>query len=217
MNPRLRAVARVSVRTVNSPVAKARLTRALAKAPRPLKLELGGLTARPGWVVTNVNALAKLYLDATTEWPLEDDSVEYVYADNVIEHIPLEAGRVMLAEAARCLRPGGVIRLVTPDIRSHVEMYLSGADPTESQAGRLYQSMGLTVEHPIDMVRIPIGSFGHHDGYVYDFETLERELIRAGFHSPTRCELGESDHPALAGHDNRGDEGGAQMAVEATA
>lgn len=167
--------------------------------------------------MTNVNAVARLFLDATARWPLEDDAVECVYADNVIEHVTLEAGRAMLAEAARCLKPGGRIRLVTPDIRTHVEMYLSGDDPMESPAGRHYQSMGLTVEHPIDLVRIPIGSFGHHEGYVYDFETLERELIRAGFHSPMRCELGESDHPDLAGLDNRGHEGGAQMAVEATA
>ena len=217
MNPRLRAVARTSVRTLNTPIAKARLTKELAKAPRPLKIELGGLTPRPGWVVTNVNAVARLYLDATTRWPVEDDSVECVYADNVIEHITLDAGRRMLTEAARCLKPGGVIRLVTPDIRTHVEMYLSGDDPAQSPAGRLYQSLGLTVEHPIDMVRIPIGSFGHHEGYVYDFETLELELGRAGFTSPKRCELGESEHPDLAGLDNRGQEGGAQMAVEATA
>jgi SAM-dependent methyltransferase len=205
------------VRTLNSPVAKVRLTRELARAGRPLKIELGGITKRPGWVVTNVNAVTRLYLDATKRWPLEDDTVEYVYADNVIEHITLNAGRAMLAEAARCLQPGGVIRLVTPDIRTHVEMYLSGEDPVQSPAGLLYQSLGLTVEHPIDMVRIPIGSFGHHEGYVYDFQTLERELSRAGFTSPKRCELGQSEHPDLAGLDNRGREGGAQMAVEATA
>lgn len=113
---------------------------------------------------------------------------------------------------------GWSIRLVTPDIRTHVELYLSGDDPTRSPAGSLYQSLGLTVEHPIDMVRIPIGSFGHHQGYVYDydFETLEQELSRAGFNSPKRCELGESEHADLVGLDNSGREGGAQMAVEAT-
>ena len=76
--------------------------------------------------------------------------------------------------------------------------------------------MGLTVEHPIDLVRIPIGSFGHHTGYVYDLETLDEEFKRAGFHSTIRCELGASEHPALAGLDQRGHEGGAQIAVEAT-
>lgn len=204
------------MRTVNSPVAKRRLDRALASVPRPVKLEIGGTAKREGWLVTNVNATARHYLDATLTWPFAPGEVSHVYADNVIEHVTLEAGRAMMAEAYRCIAPGGVIRLVTPDIRTHVEMYLSGAAPTESAAGKHYASMGLTVEHPIDLVRIPIGSFGHHTGYVYDFETLAAELTRAGFHSPVRCELGESAHPALAGLDQRSHEGGAQMAVEAT-
>ncbi|HJQ43220.1 MAG TPA: methyltransferase domain-containing protein [Jatrophihabitantaceae bacterium] len=215
MNPRLRAVARACVLTVNTPVAKARLTRTLRSTSRPIKLEIGGLTPREGWVVTNVNAIARNYLDATKRWPLEDDSVSHVYADNVIEHIPLAAARAMLAEAHRCMQPGGVIRLITPDIRTHAEMYLSGAAALDSAAGRHYRDLGLVVEHPIDLIRIPIGSFGHHTGYVYDFGTLDEELKRAGFHSTIRCELGQSEHAAFAELDQRGHEGGAQIAVEA--
>lgn len=203
------------VLTVNTPVAKARLTRALRTAPRPVKLEIGGVKPRPGWVVTNVSAVTRNYLDATVPWPLEDSSVSHVYADNVIEHITLDQGRAMLAEAYRCLRPGGVIRIVTPDIRGHVEMYLAGAASLDNAAARHYRKAGLTVEHPVDLVRIPIGSFGHHTGYVYDFETLDAELTRAGFHSTTRQELGRSPHPELVGLDDRQSEGGAQIAVEA--
>lgn len=215
MNPRLRAVARTAVRTVNTPLAKARTTRVLAKSPRPLKVEIGGLQKRPGWVVTNVNAVTRNFLDATARWPLEDGAVSHVYADNVIEHITLDAGRAMLAEAFRCLRPGGVIRLVTPDIRGHVELYLSGAQALDTAVGRRYRDAGLVVEHPIDLVRIPIGSFGHHTGYVYDFDTLEAELKRAGFHSVTRYDLGESDRAEFKGLDQRGEAGDTQIAVEA--
>jgi len=214
MDPRLRAIARTAVLAVNTPVAKARTAKLLAAAPRPLKIEIGGLEPRDGWVVTNVSARTRYYLDATTTWPLEAGSVSHVYADNVIEHITLDAARRMLAEAYRCLQPGGVIRLVTPDIRSHVEMYLAGTSSLQNAAGQHYRNVGLVVEHPIDLVRIPIGSFGHHTGYVYDFETLERELQRAGFAGATRVELGQSEHPELKGLDNR-KEGGAQLAVEA--
>ncbi len=65
MNPRLRAVAKTAVLAVNTPVAKARAARAIAREPRPVKLEIGGLEERPGWLVTNVNATARNYLDAT--------------------------------------------------------------------------------------------------------------------------------------------------------
>jgi SAM-dependent methyltransferase len=216
VDPRLRAVARTAVRTANTPLARARLTKRLAAEPRPLKLEIGGIVPRPGWVITNVNAVTKLYLDATVRWPLEDASVSHVFNDNVIEHIPLAAARAMLAEAHRCLQPGGVIRIVTPDLRAHVDLYLAGTAPADTAAGRHYAGMGLTVEHPIDLVRIPIGSFGHHTGYVYDFETLRAELERAGFRDVVRCAAGESAHAELRGIDRRNHEGGAQIAVEAT-
>ena len=216
MNPRFRAAARAIVSTVNTPVAKVRLQRTLRSAQRPLRIEIGGLAKRPGWVVTNVNAVARNYLDATLRWPLEDGSVSHVYADNVIEHLSLEAGRAMLAEAYRCLQPDGVIRLITPDIRTHVELYLAGDPSLDGAVASSYRDLGLAVEHPIDLLRIPIGQFGHHEGYVYDFDTLDQELKRAGFHSPSRCTLGASEHPELAGLDQRTHEGGAQIAVEAS-
>ena len=216
MNPRLRKVARSAVLTVNTPLAKGRAARAIRKADRPAKLEIGGLEARPGWLVTNVNAVTRNYLDATRTWPMEDGSLEVVYADNVIEHISLEQGRVMLAEAYRCLQPGGVIRLVTPDLRKHVELYLSGAEAVDGTVGSFYRGLGLVVEHPVDLVRIPIASFGHHVGYLYDFDALAAELRRAGFTQPAEYSLGDSSHAALKDLDQRTDEGGAQMAVEAT-
>lgn len=215
VNPRLRAVVRAGVRGVNTPLAKARCRRALEAAPRPLKLEIGGLVQRDGWIVTNVNAVTKLYLDATTRWPIEDDAVSHVFSDNVIEHLPLAANRAMFEEMRRCVRPGGVVRLITPNVRAHVEMYLSGAPALDDAAARHYRSMGLVVEHPIDVLRIPIGAFGHHEGYVWDFETLRSELERAGFVDVVQTATGESDHAEFQDLDRRTNEGGAQLAVEA--
>lgn len=215
MNPTVYRAVRATVRTVNTPIAKVRARRALGEASRPLKLEIGGLVPRPGWVVTNVNAVTRNYLDATRTWPLEDGSVSHVYSDNVIEHLPLEATRAMLAEAYRCLQPGGVIRLITPDVRAHVEMYLSGQPALDDAAATHYRELGLVVEHPIDVLRIPIGAFGHHEGYVFDFETLKIELEKAGFSDVVRTPTGSSDRPEFAGLDQRTSEGGAQLAVEA--
>src|SRR3546814_13972393 len=76
VNPRLRAIARTAVATVNHPVAKRRIISTLADAARPLKLEIGGTAKRPGWVVTNVSAVTRNYLDATAHRPPEDDRSE---------------------------------------------------------------------------------------------------------------------------------------------
>jgi hypothetical protein len=205
------------VGTVNAPVAKARLRRELARTQEPIKLEIGGHTPREGWLVTNVNAITRFYLDATKRWPLETASVEYVYSDNVIEHLTLRAGRQMLMEAHRCMRPGGIIRTVTPDLRAHVDMYLQGSAVLDNVVANHYRDIGLDVEYPVDLVRIPVAAFGHHAGYIHDFDTLAAELHRAGFRNVVRCELGESEHRAMRGIDLRGYEGEAQLAVEATA
>jgi hypothetical protein len=213
--PRLRVALRETVRAINKPFGKVRTRRAFAKAERPIKLEIGGLVPRDGWIITNVNATTRHYLDATSPWPVADASVQYVFSDNVIEHIPLAAGRAMLEQAHRSMQPGGVIRLVTPDIRKHVELYLAGDSVLDGDVAKEYRAMGLVVEHSIDLIRIPIGSFGHHEGYVYDFEVIEAELKRVGFHSVVQVEMGESEHDPLRGIDFRMAQEGAQIVVEA--
>jgi hypothetical protein len=211
-NPRVHAV----VSFLNTPLAKARGRRTFERAQRPIKLEIGGTGRKPGWVVTNVNPIARNYLDATGPWPFENEALSHVYADNMIEHVPLAAFRTMLAEAFRCMQPGGVIRLLTPDIRKHVELYLRGEEAVRSDLADVYRSIGYAVEYPQDLLRITIGQFGHNEGYIFDFATLEEELKRAGFHSVVECAMGESTHPELRGLDSRMNEGSGQMAVEAT-
>jgi hypothetical protein len=122
----------------------------------------------------------------------------------------------MLEQAYRAMQRGDVIRIVTPDIKKHVELYLAGASSVEGELAGADRDLGLVVEHPIDLIRIPIGSFGHHEGYVHDFEVVEHELKRAGFHSVVRCEMGQSEHDELRDLDSRTAEAGAQIVVEAT-
>ncbi len=215
--PAVRSFIRSGVEAVNTPFAKSRFRKELARIGEPIKLEVGGHNPRDGWLVTNVNAVTRLYLDATKRWPVTAGSVEYVYSDNVIEHLTLQAGRQMLVEAHKSMRPGGVIRIVTPDLRAHVDMYLQGASVLSNEVSSHYRDIGQQVEHPVDLIRIPVAAFGHHAGYLYDFDTLAEELNRAGFQDVIRCELGESKHDALRGLDLRSQEGGAQLAIEATA
>jgi len=215
VNPRVRAVVRGTVRAANRPIATARFRAAARRAERPIALEVGGLKRRDGWLMVNVNAVTPYYMDGTKPWIFEDGALSHVYADNMIEHVPLAGGRVFFAEAYRCLRPGGVIRLVTPDVRTHVELYLKGGDVVRSNLADEYRSLGVVIEHPIDMLRTPIGEFGHHIGYVYDFETLDAELQRAGFQPAVRRNLQESDDPKLRNLEERSAHGSLQMVVEA--
>lgn len=216
MNRTLFAVGKRVVGTANRPVARRRLQRALPMVERPFALEVGGRRPRPGWFVTDVGATTRHFLDATAPWPIEDGALSYVFADNMIEHVDLEAARRFLREAHRCLQPGAVIRLVTPDIGRHVELYLTGAEAVHGFEAEHYRELGLAVEHPVDLVRIPIGAFGHHTGQVYDRSALAAELTHAGFHDPTPCDVGASTHAQLRGLERRTDGGRWQLILEAT-
>jgi len=45
-------------------------------------------------------------------WPIADQSIDFVLCTETLEHVP--DPRKLLAEAARCLKPGGQIMLTTP-------------------------------------------------------------------------------------------------------
>lgn len=64
-----------------------------------------------------------LHQDCTQPWPLRDASLDVVFTSNFFEHLPSKALLAdALAEAKRCLRPGGRIIALGPNIR-----YVGGA------------------------------------------------------------------------------------------
>ena len=67
-----------------------------------------------------VEHLRGLGLEVLEAWappmPVEDDSCDLVYADQVLEHMSgIDSAREFVSEALRALRPGGVLFVVVPD------------------------------------------------------------------------------------------------------
>ena len=72
-----------------------------------------------------------IYLDATKRFPFRDGEVDRIFSEHMIEHIPYAAGLFMLGECHRILRPGGRIRVATPDLQ--VLLALNTAEPAPMQ------------------------------------------------------------------------------------
>jgi predicted SAM-dependent methyltransferase len=70
-------------------------------------------------------------MNVTKPLPLPDASVDVIYSEEVIEHIDRQAGRRMLAECFRVLKPGGTLRLTTPSLDYFARQALS--DPAAIQ------------------------------------------------------------------------------------
>jgi SAM-dependent methyltransferase len=64
--------------------------------------------------------------------PAPDDSADVVYHSHVFEHIDRELAPGFLCECLRVLRPGGVIRIVVPDLEKSAEDYLRAITALDS-------------------------------------------------------------------------------------
>lgn len=84
-------------------------------SPRILNLG-GGIVICDRWLTADVVPRSDVYMDVTRPLPLPDKSVDVVFSEEVIEHVSLPDGRAMLKECHRVLKPGGVLRLTTPDL-----------------------------------------------------------------------------------------------------
>lgn len=56
--------------------------------------------------------------------PVQDESAELVYSSHFLEHIPYDLVRGFLSECYRILAPGGILRLVLPDLEELCQSYL---------------------------------------------------------------------------------------------
>ncbi len=63
--------------------------------------------------------------------PIQDSSVSFVYSSHFFEHIPRSKVGSFLNECFRILEPGGVIRLVLPDLENMATEYLRMRDAGE--------------------------------------------------------------------------------------
>ena len=171
---------------------------AAARDSGEIKINIGaGRKAIPGWVNTDVVWQGGNYLDATAIWPVPADSVHYIYADNVIEHVTLAQGRELFNHAFAALAPGGVFRLATPDVEAVARQYLENGELARLGMER-NRERGRHFVHPVELLRQVYVGAQHYLGFIYDYAALSAEMEHAGF-VVTRVRPGQSEHVPLAG------------------
>jgi predicted SAM-dependent methyltransferase len=201
-------------------VVRRRAVRAYLAGTAEPKLQLGaGPNALPGWLNSDLIA-GDVYLDLRRRLPLPDASFAYAFGEHVIEHVSEADGARLLAELHRVLRPGGVVRVTTPDLAKIVALY-EDRNPVIGRAEYaryLAATTGKAQERGSQVFNDFMRLWGHR--YVYDEEDLTAKLRAAGFSSVERAEPGESRHPALRGAERHGAEpwvnAAEAMCIEAT-
>lgn len=120
-------------------------------------------------------------LDAGRPFPFADGALDAVYTEHMFEHILPMAGSVFLKEAYRVLRPGGVIRLTTPDLEKYLDGYVNRRTNTflKDHAAR-WPPMG-KLGKPYTAATVVNNIFRNYEHqWVYDFEEIVRTAQHAG-------------------------------------
>ncbi len=93
------------------------------------KLQVGcGIYRLEGWLntdlVTNYRTGNPIYLDVGKPFPMPDSSFDYVYSEHTVEHLTYPQATNILKECFRIMKPGGIIRIATPNLQFLADLYL---------------------------------------------------------------------------------------------
>ena len=162
------------------------------------------------WVNVDVakTFAAGLIADGSRCLPFPDGGFAFIHCEDLLEHLDFENGLAMLRECFRILRKGGVLRILTPDLRALVEQVYRDADPRQLA----WCERELSASGPCQALNAHLRMKGEHR-FVYDEEELTRVLRGIGF-EVARVRWNDSSHPELRYLDLR--DFGLNLFLEAT-
>ncbi len=123
--------------------------------------------------------------DLRRTFPFDDASVDFIYSSHTLEHFSKEDGERFLKECHRVLKPGGIIRVVVPDLGAIVSDYTNGKTSADTFLDGLYvvcntSGMGFLKRLLAKQIHFP-----HR--CMYDSKTLLARLRNTGFQAESRA------------------------------
>jgi predicted SAM-dependent methyltransferase len=163
----------------------------------PVKLNVGcGTDYKKGWINIDNNSdenIEKLDLnwDLRKPLPFPDNSVDFIFNEHFIEHLTVEEGQRVIKDLMRVLKPGGVLRMATPDLEIVAKQYLKSSlkgDP-------LIERWHLGIQTKAESINMSFRFWGHK--WLYDYEELSRRVMEAGYKKIKRAKLRNSSYEEL--------------------
>lgn len=164
-----------------------------------LNVGAGPTWIRDGWSVLDHKAIrsSATTVAGTIDAILLPDGVcDVIFCSHVFEHIPHSRLECVLRELWRVMREGGVLRILTPDLRKIATAYANrdanffeqalGEDEnirTDLGLGGMFMNFIVSPGQDTALFNRTLDSFiaGYAHVYSYDFDMLHLLLTRAGF------------------------------------
>jgi predicted SAM-dependent methyltransferase len=171
---------RVPVTMGLRPLARLMIRRSLKRIP--VRLNLGsGFAPKPGWTnIDLIGAPRAIPWNLAKGIPYPEGSVDAVFHEHFLEHLPMPVGLALTKECKRVLRPGGVLRFGVPDAEAVIRSYARQINTAWAES------------KPTAM--LAVSTLFYEDGHcaMYDSLTLEMLCRAAGFREVSRAYDGES-------------------------
>lgn len=179
--------------------ARREISRYLARTPAPrLNIGAGGNRVR-GWLNLDLSPSPGVsFMDASRKWPFGDASIDAILCEHMIEHVSKSLGTHLLREARRTLKPGGWLRVVSPDLDWLARRILEPATPSDERYLQFINGFfDRRATSWCDAINLCFYEHGHR--YIWSIDELRSELKRAGFSELTVTRAAFPTHPVFRG------------------
>lgn len=173
-------------------------------SPSPRRLHLGSAHVyKQGWInIDQHGPRVDFVWDLRRPLPLPPGTVDAIFHEHLLEHLPVAEGLALTRECHRLLRPGGILRIGVPDFGRLASGYADGDDLVE----RLHPGV------PTPLLALAELAYGYGHRSLWDETTLVGLLVELGFTARRRA-FGESALGDAPDSEHRRDE---TLYVEAT-
>lgn len=166
-----------------------------------------------GWINVDLDAAGRpeVVADLSRALPFADGCADAIFTEDFVAQLEPDALGHFLAECRRMLKPGGTLRVLTPDLKRFARAYL---DDPEHLIRIWTTAVGVPLPNATagDVVNLGMKLAGR---WQYDVETFTRVAARAGLDTAVSA-YGESRHPAMRGIDLRRPDEAISMYLECT-
>ena len=135
------------------------------------------------------------YGDIVKGLPVQSDSCRGIYCSHILEHLALDDFSTALQNTFKYLAPGGVFRLVVPDLEQHARKYLADASSEASYVFMRESCLGK--EHRPRRLRAFLASWLGNSSHLWmwDEKSMSKQLQAHVFKDIRRAYYHDANDP----------------------